>query len=48
MHPIGRRGRPEEIAEIVSFLLSEKSSFMTGEMVRVDGGLLLGIAGAPK
>ncbi len=48
MHPLGRRARPEEIAAVIGFLLSDKASFMTGETVRVDGGLLAGIPGAPK
>jgi NAD(P)-dependent dehydrogenase (short-subunit alcohol dehydrogenase family) len=39
-HPIGRIGRVEEIAEVVLFLASEKASFMTGEYVCVDGGLM--------
>ena len=36
MHPIGRRGQPREIGEVIAFLLSDKASFMTGETVRVD------------
>lgn len=48
MHPIGRRARPDEIATVIAFLLSEANSFMTGETVRVDGGLLARIPGAPK
>lgn len=39
-HPIGRIGRPEEVAEVVLFLASGRASFMTGEYVCVDGGLM--------
>lgn len=39
-HPIGRIGKPEEIASVVLFLASEGASFMTGEFVNVDGGLM--------
>jgi meso-butanediol dehydrogenase/(S,S)-butanediol dehydrogenase/diacetyl reductase len=38
-HPIGRLGRPEEIARVVLFLASEESSFMTGSIVVADGGI---------
>ena len=48
MHPLGRRARPEEVANVIAFLLSEQASFMTGETVRVDGGLMSRIPGAPK
>lgn len=36
--PLGRRGQPDEIANAVLFLASEKASFITGTMLRVDGG----------
>ena len=48
MHPLGRRARPEEVANVIAFLLSEQASFMTGETVRVDGGLMSRIPGCPK
>lgn len=38
MHPIGRVGKPREIADPILFLLSEESSFITGSSLRVDGG----------
>ena len=39
-HPLGRIARPEEVADVVLFLASDKASFMTGEYVCVDGGLM--------
>lgn len=38
MHPIGRLGKPEEVAEVVGFLLSDRSSNVTGSQYVVDGG----------
>jgi dihydroanticapsin dehydrogenase len=37
--PIGRPGEPEEIANVALFLASDESSFMTGAVVSVDGGM---------
>ncbi|HKP71088.1 MAG TPA: SDR family oxidoreductase [Pyrinomonadaceae bacterium] len=48
MHPIGRIARAREIGEVVAFLAHESSSFVTGAVWTVDGGLLTQIGGAPK
>ncbi|MCC7450170.1 MAG: SDR family oxidoreductase [Anaerolineae bacterium] len=41
MHPIGRFGQPEEVGELILFLASDESSFITGEVIRVDGGVVV-------
>jgi NAD(P)-dependent dehydrogenase (short-subunit alcohol dehydrogenase family) len=46
-HPIGRFGRPQEIAEAVVWMCSDRASFMTGESLVLDGGLLAG-PGSPR
>ena len=40
MHPLGRFGKPTEVAEAVLWLCSDKSSFTTGQYIAIDGGLL--------
>ena len=39
-HPIGRVGRPEEVAEVVAFLAGDNARFITGADIKIDGGAL--------
>jgi 3-oxoacyl-[acyl-carrier protein] reductase len=39
--PLGRLGKPEDVAEAVLFLVSEEASFITGEILDVNGGALM-------
>ena len=37
-HPLGRIGEPEEVAELIAFLATDRSSWITGETIAIDGG----------
>ncbi len=39
MHPLGRIGRPEEVAGVIAWLLGPESSWVTGQVIGIDGGL---------
>ncbi|MBC7566547.1 MAG: SDR family oxidoreductase [Pedobacter sp.] len=38
-HPLGRYGQPEDISNAIAFLLSDDSSWMTGQVIGIDGGM---------
>lgn len=38
--PLGRYGRPQEYADVVAFVASERASYLTGSVIRIDGGLI--------
>ena len=42
LHPLGRFGKPVEISEAVLWMCSRSSSFMTGQFIVLDGGMLAG------
>ncbi len=42
IHPLGRIGQPEDVASLILFLLSDASSWMTGTVIPIDGGVMAG------
>ena len=48
MHLTKRIGTAEEVAELVKYLCDDKSSFITGQSIRIDGGLGITIAGSKR
>ena len=39
--PLGRMGRPEEVGELIAFLASDRAGYITGQTLRVDGGIVM-------
>ena len=48
MHLAKRIGKPEEVAELVMYLCDDKASFITGQAIRIDGGLGITIQGSKR
>ena len=48
MHPLKRVGKPQEIAELIVFICSDKAPFITGQAIRIDGGLGIAIGGSKR
>jgi 3-oxoacyl-[acyl-carrier protein] reductase len=39
--PLGRLGQPEDVARVVRFLCSETANYITGQVINVDGGMVM-------
>ena len=39
--PLGRLGTPEEVAEVVEFLVGDSSAYITGQVINIDGGMVM-------
>ena len=39
--PLGRTGAPEDVADVVAFLASDAAGYITGQVIRVDGGMVM-------
>jgi 3-oxoacyl-[acyl-carrier protein] reductase len=39
--PLGRMGQPEDVAEVVAFLASEEASYITGQVIHINGGMYM-------
>ena len=39
--PLARMGQPEDVAEVVAFLASEQASYITGQVIHVNGGMYM-------
>ncbi len=48
MHPMNRIATPEEVAELILYLASDKAGFITGQYFRIDGGLGLSLGGSKR
>ena len=48
MHLVKRIGRPEEVGELIYFLSTDKAPFITGQAIRIDGGLGISVGGSKR